>query len=103
MAKIKYDVVVEAVHYKENGQIDWVRAYQRRGPTFSDRVMLNRAALIDLLKAGKKLVAGQRVHQMAGTFTVTDPIHLTVAKGQEIIVTKDRQAGQDRLQGVPVL
>ncbi len=37
MAK-KFDGVIEAVRYK-NGQIAVVRAFERRGTTFSDRGM----------------------------------------------------------------
>ena len=51
MAK-KYDGVIEAVHYK-NGQIVVVRAFERRGAAFSDRVMIGRNELLDRLKDGK--------------------------------------------------
>jgi hypothetical protein len=40
MAK-KFDGVIEAVRYKD-GQIEVVRAFERRGSAFTDRVMLNR-------------------------------------------------------------
>ena len=52
MAKVKYDGVIEAVHYAADGQVEWVRAYLRRGPAFSDRIMLDRQTLIEDLKAG---------------------------------------------------
>ncbi|MDP1779148.1 MAG: hypothetical protein Q8K73_02630, partial [Anaerolineales bacterium] len=50
MAK-KIDGVIEAVRYK-NGQITWVRAYERRGATFSDRVLLDRKTLLQRLQKG---------------------------------------------------
>ena len=31
MANKKYDGVIEAVHYAPDGQVEWVRAYLRRG------------------------------------------------------------------------
>ena len=54
MARTTFDGVIEAVRYKPDGQVDWVRAYLRRGPTFSDRIMINRATLIENLKSGKR-------------------------------------------------
>ena len=55
----KFDGVIEAVRYR-GGKIELVRAYERRGATFSDRVLLDRAALLDRLKKGKRFVTGQR-------------------------------------------
>ncbi len=74
MAKPKYDTVVEAVHYQPDGQVAWVRAYHRRGPTFSDWMILKRPELVESLKAGKRIVTGKRVAYMAGTFEVGDPL-----------------------------
>ena len=51
MADKKFDGVIEAVHYSRGGQIDFVRAYERRGVTFSDRVLLNRKTLLERLSA----------------------------------------------------
>ena len=42
MAKIKYDGVITAVHFNPDKQVDWVRAFLRCGPQFSDRIMLDR-------------------------------------------------------------
>lgn len=103
MAKNKYDGVVEAVHFQPDGQIDWVRAYERRGPIFSDRVILNRDAFITRLKAGKKFLVGKRIPQLAGTFEVTDPVKLVSAGGREVLRVGDGQADKDSLEGVPVI
>ena len=70
MAKPKIDGVIEAVRYKPDGQILWVRAYLRRGSTYSDRILLDRQELIELLKSGKSFVSGARVELMASTFQV---------------------------------
>jgi hypothetical protein len=102
MAKINYDGVVEAVRYKPNGEIDWVRAYERRGPAFSDWLLIDRDRLVKLLKSGKRFVVGERIPYMAGTFKVSKPIRLVDKGSQEIIVTGDA-AGQDRLEGVPLI
>ena len=56
MAKINYDGVLEAAHFKPDGQLDWVRVYVRRGPIFSDRILLSRQAFIEQLKGGQALL-----------------------------------------------
>lgn len=103
MAKQKYDGVVEAVHYKPDGQVDWVRTYLRRGPTFSDYVLLDRQTLIEHLRSGKKFMAGKRVPQLASTFEVSKPIRVIQKNSKEILVTGDLDAEQDRLEDVPII
>jgi hypothetical protein len=103
MADKKYDGVIEAVHYRQDGQVDWVRAYLRRGATWSDRVLLKRAELIQEIKSGKQMMIGQRVEFMAGTFTVSTPLKVAGSNGNEVLVTNSSSANQDLLEGVPVL
>ena len=103
MAKQKFDGVVECVRYKSTGEVDWVRAYERRGATFSDHVMIERETLIQKLKAGKKFVAGQRIPYMASSFNVTDSLRVIEVSGNDILVTDDLQADQDHLEGVPII
>ena len=103
MAKPKIDGVIEAARYNPDGQIKWVRAYLRRGPTYSDRILLDRKLLVDELKSGKLFMAGERVEQMASTFRLGKPIRLQQSNGQEILVTGETQSNQDRLEGVPIL
>lgn len=103
MAKPKIDGVIEAARYNPDGQIKWVRAYLRRGPTYSDRVLLDRQLLINELKSGKRFMAGERVEGMASTFRFGKPIHLEQTNSQEILVTGETQTHQDRLEGVPIV
>jgi hypothetical protein len=103
MARKKYDGVVEAVHYKPDGQIGWVRTYLRRGPTFSDYILLDRQTLIEHLKAGKRYLVGERVPQLASTFEVSEPLRVVQKDGKEIVVTGDLQADKDDLKGVPLI
>jgi hypothetical protein len=103
MAKAKFDGVVEAVHYKPNGEVDWVRAYVRRGPTFSDYILIGRQSLIERLKAGKKFMVGKRVRFEASTFNVTSPVRLVKKDGQDILVVGDAQNENDSLSGVPLI
>ena len=103
MAKVKYDGVVEAVHYRPDGQVEWVRTYLRRGPTFSDYILLDREALIEHLNSGKKYYAGRRIPQLASTFEISSQVKLIKKNGSEILVTDDLESDQDCLKNVPVI
>ena len=99
MAK-KIDGVIEAVRYK-NGQIVAVRGYERRGSTFSDRVVLDRKTLLERLQKGQQFVSGRRQDLMASTFTLSKSILLVKADEREVIATKDN-AAKDELENVPL-
>jgi hypothetical protein len=103
MAKKDYDGVIEAVHYAPDGQVAWVRGYLRRGPTWSDRVIMPRMDLIEELKSGRKMVLGQRVELMAGTFNVTHPVKVVGDSGKEVLVTTEKSSDRDQLEGLPVI
>lgn len=103
MSPPKFDVIVEAVHYAPDGLVNWVRGYERRGPTFSDLVLIRREELVERLKSGQKFVFGRRLPHLASTFEVNGHIHLISHNGDEVLVTDDSPAGKDNLQGVPVL
>jgi uncharacterized protein YjhX (UPF0386 family) len=95
----KFDGVIEAVRYK-SGKIEMVRAYERRGATFSDRVLLDRKTLIERLKKGKHFVTGQRKEYLASTFEVGKPVNVAGTEGKEVVTTT-AQADRDELEGVP--
>lgn len=100
MAK-KVDGMVEAVRYK-NGQIQTVRVYERRGATFSDRILLNRKELLERLKNGQKFVIGKRKEFLASTFEVQEkPVQVLDRDGKEIISTRP-DADHDELEQAPV-
>jgi hypothetical protein len=100
MAK-KFDGVIEAVHYK-NGQIATVRVFERRGSTFSDRVLVDRKEFLERLKNGQKYVVGKRKQLWASTFEVQDkPVQVLNRNGREIISTH-AGAEHDELEGAPV-
>jgi hypothetical protein len=96
----KIDGVIESVRYK-NGQIAAVRAYERRGATFSDRLLLDRKTLLERLQKGMKFVSGSREERMAGTFTLSKPVLLVKSNGYEYIATHENPA-RDELEGVPL-
>jgi hypothetical protein len=95
----KYDGVIEAVRYR-GGKIDLVRAYERRGATFSDHVLLDREALLERIKAGKRFMTGQRKELLASTFVVGKSVNLVGQDGSAVITTLTEH-GEDLLEGVP--
>ncbi|HLF91474.1 MAG TPA: hypothetical protein VI451_21195 [Anaerolineales bacterium] len=97
------DGVVEAVRYGADGMVEWVRMYQRRGPTYSDWKLVKRPALIEMLKAGKNVVAGERVLYQASTFKTGPALRVIERGGKEILMTGETQAEKDKLDGVPVV
>lgn len=96
----KFDGVIEAVRYKA-GKIEVVRAYERRGATFSDHVLLDRKTLIGRLEKGKRFVTGQRKEFLASSFEVGKTVSLLGQDGNQIVTTGP-QSEQDLLEGVPV-
>ena len=103
MAKNNYDGIIEAVRYTPDSQVDIVRIYERRGPTYSDRILLTRQQLIDRLEKGQQFVAGQRMPQMASTFDITAPVRLSSASGGKLLYSSDQQSGEtDNLQNTPL-
>lgn len=100
MAK-KFDGVIEAVRYK-NGQIEVVRAFERRGATFSDWILLPRHELLDRLKKGLKYTVGRRRELLASTFDFQDkPVRVLESNSREIISTRP-DAEHDELENAPV-
>lgn len=100
MAK-KFDGVIEAVRYK-NGQIVIVRAFERRGTTFSDRVLLDRKEFLERLKKGQTYVVGKRTELLASTFEVQGkPVQVLEKNGRQILSTRP-DAEHDELEQAPV-
>ena len=98
---VKFDGVIEAARYTSNGRLLLVRAYVRRGAAFSDHVLIDREALVERLKSGKKFMTGQRVLSMASTFENLKAVRLTGNTGQEVISTATPADG-DLLEEVPL-
>lgn len=101
MASKKYDGVVEVVRYKDDGEIDFVRLYQRRGKIFSDRILVSREDLIKRLKAKKVYLTGSPEPYLGATFHVGEPLKLKSTDHGQVIVAGSSQSSQDELKGVP--
>jgi len=96
----KIDGVIEAVRYK-NGLIVMVRAYERRGSTYSDRVLIDRRELLERLKDGKHFFTGSRRGLLASTFDSGKALQVISREGREWITTL-AAADRDELEQVPV-
>lgn len=96
----KFDVIIEAVRYK-NGQILSARAYERRGATFSDHVLLDRKRIVEQIKEKKRFVTGKRRELLASTFEVNKSVKLVKHDEHEFITTSDH-ATRDELEDVPL-
>jgi hypothetical protein len=71
-----------------------VRGYERRGATYSDRVLLERAALVERLKKKQRVAVGARVKLMASTFDVTAEVRYEAGRD---VVTSAAEGAQDKL------
>jgi hypothetical protein len=99
----KVDGVIEAAHFTSDGKLAWVRAYERRGPTWSDAVLLDRAALVQRLKKRKRFYIGSRREFLASEFALTEPLRLIEFYRGEALVVGKGDSRQDRLEGIPVV
>jgi len=102
MSVQKADVVIEAVRYSPEGKIDLARAYLRRASAFSDRCLLDRNQLLDKLKAGQRVYAGQRMTSLGGCFNLDEKVHLVASPGGTEVITTSSDATQDNLMGTPL-
>jgi len=96
----KFDGIIEAVRYK-NGQIVTVRAYERRGAAFSDRVLIDRKDLLERIKNGKQFLTGVRKEFWAGTFEEGKAVKVVSRDGRDFISTHDG-SDHDELEEIPV-
>ena len=96
MANMKFDGLIEAVRYDSDGKIELVRAYERRGATFSDVILINRANLVTRLKNGQKFVTGSRKEFLGSTFNAGKSVKLS---GD--VITTGNNVTQDQLDEVP--
>lgn len=96
----KVDGVIEAVRYK-NGQIQTVRAYERRGATYSDRILIDRRELLERIKSGKKFYIGSRKELLASTFDKGKSVQVVSRNGRDLLATHSG-ADHDELEQAPV-
>jgi hypothetical protein len=95
----KIDGVIEAARYK-NGQLMVVRAYERRGATFSDRFLLEHKTLLERLQKGQQYLTGSREELRASTFKLGKPVLIVKLADRELLATREN-ATHDELEEVP--
>lgn len=95
----RLDGVITAAHYGRGGKIQWVRAYERRGPTWSDHVLLDRDQLVQRLQAGKRFYTGVRLVYQASEFELAKRVALLDGD----IQTEGTKGKGDHLEGAGAL
>jgi len=95
MKKKKIDGVIETVHYSPDGQIAYVRAYQRRGASFSDVVLIKRDDLVRLLNSGEQYYTGERVYAMGTEFKTFERLQVVPSPDGNVILTAANGARDD--------
>jgi hypothetical protein len=98
----RFDVVIEAVRYNEDGSLKTARIYERRGPTWSDRLLISRQELLERLKKGQKVVIGSRKPYLASTFEVFGNVRLVNHNGREVLISGDGESQRDNLPQAPL-
>jgi hypothetical protein len=92
------DGVIVAVRYAADGKIETARIFERRGPTYSDRVHIDRATLVERIKSKKRYVVGLRMKYLASTFETGPEVRYLESN----VITTSPGATQDMLEGVPI-
>jgi hypothetical protein len=98
MANKRLDGIIEAVRYSADGKIALVRVYERHGAVWSDHVLLERNALAEQLKQGKRYMIGERKILLGGVFKTGS----AVREMKGTIITEGQRSTHDLLTGVPV-
>ena len=91
------DGVIEAARYK-NGQVACVRAYERRGKTYSDHVVIDRKTLMERLQKGQQYMIGSREKLCVSTFKIGKLVLVVKQDGREFLATSEN-AAHDELEG----
>ena len=100
MAK-PYDTVITAVHYNDQGKVEWVRAHLHRwGVVYGDRVILAREAILEQLRQGKRVAVGRRKRFFGNALEIDFPVRLE-KDGEERLVRSPND--EKELEGAPLL
>jgi hypothetical protein len=97
----RVDLIVVAARYSPERRLEWVQAYERRGRVWSDKVVLDRRALLDRLQRKQRVHSGAE-REIPGDFEVGPAVQLQRSGGPPAIVAGSKTTGADEL-GVPVL
>jgi len=98
MSRSKIDGIIEAVRYAPDGNLSVARVYERYGLVWSERKLLQRKDLLDLIKSGKHFVTGTRKEYLGSRFDTRIPVDVS----GEHIVTGGQSGSHDILSDVPL-
>ena len=70
----KWDAVLIATRYGADGRLSLAQGYFRRGEVWGDKQLLDREALIEALKQGRRIAAGAPT-DIPGEFDIDVPVH----------------------------
>ncbi len=71
-----------------------MRAYERRGPTWSDVVLLDLETLVERLEEGKRFYVGKRHEFQASEFDLGDAIRLRKRKSGSVIIVGNKNKAE---------
>ena len=98
-----YDGVVVAVRYSSQGEIEWVRAFERHGFVFSDRELMDRETLVQNLREGRRFKTGKRMIYQGNDFKIDEDIRLIENDSDCVIVAGSGSPNQDSLGNLPII
>ncbi len=88
-----YDVVLTAVRYAPEGQVELARGYSRRGVVWGDHKLFDRDQILDLVAQKIKVATGIPT-QMPGDFEIWEEVSSrSQADGDSIYVTEPPATG----------
>ncbi len=96
------DVVVTAARYgPQDGRLQFARVYERRGVVWSDVQLLDREALLERIRQGKRVYAGEPA-DLEGDFHLFHRISASRLNGKVVLHGEGQQKEGDDL-GVPLI
>ena len=95
-ASRKLDLVVVAARYDAEGRLSLAQGYERRGQVWSDLRLFDRAALIEKLRARRR-VAVATPTAVPGDFEVLAPVRLQPHDGTVTLSSGPHANGRDHL------
>jgi hypothetical protein len=101
--KKQYDGVIVAAHYSPQGDIRWVRAFERHGFVFSDRMVMDRETLVERLRDGRRFKTGERITYLGSDFKVGEDVRLIEKDDKNVIVVGDVSSNHDSLGNLPII
>lgn len=100
----RYDFILEAGHFNQDGQLEFARLYERRDSSYSDRIIFSRPMLIEAIQKKKKAAIGRRIRGLASTFEIISPVLLSNSPATCLITSIDQSSAQnDTLPGLPFI